>query len=138
MLYEVITSKVEYEKAKTDLDALNMQLEQYTQSSLTSFKQTKEQLSQNVTDMTLSQENSQQIIDVYSQKGYSKGLLTEQMKLDMILSATNQITAQQNNLDVINKDLNQLKYNIANAEVIAPIDRITSYNVCYTKLLRLG
>jgi len=115
-------SKVEYEKAKSDLEALDLQLKQYTQSSLTSLKQTKEQLSQNVTDMTLSQENSQQIIDVYSQKGYSKGLLTEQMKLDTILSATNQITVQQNNLDVVNKDLNQLKYNIGNAEVVALID----------------
>ena len=32
------------------------------------------------------------------------------------------VTAQQNNLDVVNKDLNQLKYNIENAEVVAPID----------------
>ena len=128
-LYEVgDMSKKQFEAAQFDLESAKNDKEKYINEFRLNIHQNLDSLNKNMSDLNATIRSASVVTSAYSEHEYSEELIAEKSKLDTLAPIPDTLFNLQNNADALQKELNSVRLNIAEADVIAPIDGRVSMN----------
>lgn len=109
--------KAKYINSQDNLNAYQAELKKYKYDYLLLIQQRRDQLVRFIDDISISIQH----LKSFMNENFEKSIV-EKIKLETLLAIYAEITLQQQDLYTINMDINQLTFNLLNAQVISPID----------------
>ena len=119
-------SEKQMESALDDLDSTIRDRERYKNEFRLGIINSIDSLDNNLNDLNSSIKSANVVIESYTDREYSEGLVTEKSKLDALTQTSDAMFNLQNNAYALQKDLGGIQLSISEARVITPIDGTVS------------